>query len=213
MIPGVFRSFLLYILWKYFNLNLDTHIAWQRQKQTPTRHPVVTRSHGRSLLSGASGDVPRNRHPIYMRYASPVSKVHGGQHGAHLGPTGPRWAPCWPHELCYLGRFGYALEWILVIHLSMACYHDDVIIKQKNFPRYLPFVRWIHQSPVDSPRGFPSQRPVTRSFDVFFDMGLNQWLSKQSRRRWFETPSRSLWRHCNVYLDQDNRFIFSVLVK
>ena len=27
----------------------------------------------------------------------------GGQHGAHLGPTGPRWAPCWPHELCYLG--------------------------------------------------------------------------------------------------------------
>ena len=29
-----------------------------------------------------------------------------GQHGAHLGPTGPRWAPCWPHELCYLGTFG-----------------------------------------------------------------------------------------------------------
>ena len=27
-----------------------------------------------------------------------------GQHGAHLGPTGPRWAQCWPHETCYLGR-------------------------------------------------------------------------------------------------------------
>ena len=26
-----------------------------------------------------------------------------GQHGAHLGPTGPRCAPCWPHELRYLG--------------------------------------------------------------------------------------------------------------
>ena len=26
-----------------------------------------------------------------------------GQHGAHLGPTGPRWAPCWPHKLCCLG--------------------------------------------------------------------------------------------------------------
>ena len=25
-------------------------------------------------------------------------------HGAHLGPTGPRWA-CWPHELCYQGSF------------------------------------------------------------------------------------------------------------
>ena len=31
---------------------------------------------------------------------TPVSKVHG----AHLGPTGPRWAPCWPHDLCYLGH-------------------------------------------------------------------------------------------------------------
>ena len=27
------------------------------------------------------------------------------RHGAHLGPTGPRWAPCWPHELFYLGRY------------------------------------------------------------------------------------------------------------
>ena len=26
-----------------------------------------------------------------------------GQHGAHLGPTGPRWAPCWPYEPYYLG--------------------------------------------------------------------------------------------------------------
>ena len=24
------------------------------------------------------------------------------QNGAHLGPTGPRWAPCWPHKPCYL---------------------------------------------------------------------------------------------------------------
>ena len=27
-----------------------------------------------------------------------------GQYGAHLGPTGPRWARCWPHEPCYLGN-------------------------------------------------------------------------------------------------------------
>ena len=26
-----------------------------------------------------------------------------GQHGAHLGPVGPRWAPCQPHEPCYQG--------------------------------------------------------------------------------------------------------------
>ena len=44
---------------------------------------------------------------------------------------------------------------------------------------------------------FPSQRPLTRNFVVFFDLRLNKRLSKQSRRRWFETPSRSLWRRCN----------------
>ena len=45
---------------------------------------------------------------------------------------------------------------------------------------------------------FPSQRPVTRSFGVFFDLCLSKRLSKQSRRRWFQTPSSSLWCHCNV---------------
>ena len=44
---------------------------------------------------------------------------------------------------------------------------------------------------------FPSQRPVARSFDVFFDLRLNQQLSKQWRCRWFEMPSRPLWRHYN----------------
>ena len=34
----------------------------------------------------------------------------------------------------------------------------------------------------------PTQRPVTRSFDVFFDLRLNEWLSKQSWGWWFETP-------------------------
>ena len=44
---------------------------------------------------------------------------------------------------------------------------------------------------------FPAQRPVTRGFDVFFDLRLNKRLSKHSRGWWSETPSGSLWRHCN----------------
>ena len=47
--------------------------------------------------------------------------------------------------------------------------------------------RWIPRTP----------RPVTRSFDVFFDLRLNKRLSKQSWGWWFEAPSRSLWRNCN----------------
>ena len=44
---------------------------------------------------------------------------------------------------------------------------------------------------------FPAQRPVTRSFDVFFDLPLNKRLSKQSWGWWFKTPSCPLRRHCN----------------
>ena len=43
-------------------------------------------------------------------------------------------------------------------------------------------------SPVNGE--FPSQRPVTRSFDIFFDLRLNKRSSKQARGWWFETPSR-----------------------
>ena len=44
---------------------------------------------------------------------------------------------------------------------------------------------------------FPTQRPVTRSFEVFFDLRLNNRLRKQSWGWWFETLSCPLWRHCN----------------
>ena len=63
---------------------------------------------------------------------------------------------------------------------------------------------------------FPSQRPVTRSFDLFVDLRLNlsvartvqqvgqsnrlrlnKRLSKQPRYWWFKRNSHSLWRHCN----------------
>ena len=42
---------------------------------------------------------------------------------------------------------------------------------------------------------FPSQRPVTWSYDVFFDVCLNKRLSKQSWDWWFGTPSRPIWRY------------------
>ena len=59
----------------------------------------------------------------------------------------------------------------------------------KHFLRYWPFVMGI----------LPSQRPVTWSFGVVY-LRLNERMSKQSRNRWFETPSRSLRRHCNGLL-------------
>ena len=53
----------------------------------------------------------------------------------------------------------------------------------------------VGNSPV--PDEFTTQRPVTRGFDVYFDLRPNKRLSKQSWGRWFETQSRPLWRHRN----------------
>ena len=80
-------------------------------------------------------------------------------------------------------------KWIddIILWHWISC-HDDVI-KWKHFLRYWPFVQ--------VPSEFPAQRPVTRSFDVFFDLRLNEWFSKQSRGWWFEMLPRSLWRHSN----------------
>ena len=61
--------------------------------------------------------------------------------------------------------------------------HDDVI-KWKHFRVTGPLCREF-----TGPGEFPTQRPVTWSFDVFFDLRLN--------KTWFRTPSWSLWRHCN----------------
>ena len=44
---------------------------------------------------------------------------------------------------------------------------------------------------------FPTQGPVTWSFDIFFGLRLNKRFSKQWWGWWFETPSLLLWRHCN----------------
>ena len=53
----------------------------------------------------------------------------------------------------------------------------------ETFSALLALERGIPRSPVNSPvtGEFPLQRPVTRSFEVFFDMRLNQ-------RQTIETP-------------------------
>ena len=71
-------------------------------------------------------------------------------------------------------------------------------------------------------RWIPAQRPVTRSFDFFFALHLNKQLSKQSRRRWFETPSahydvtvtkekcRTLIRLWNHKSESESEIVYSI---
>ena len=97
---------------------------------------------------------------------------------------------------------------VIVPHYVYGLYHTCTI----PWIRYTALRRntwWRHQvetfsallaicagnSPVSGE--FPAQRPVTWSFDVFFDLCPNKRLSKQSWGWWFETPSGLLWRHSN----------------
>ena len=82
--------------------------------------------------------------------------------------------------------------------------------------------RWRHQmetfsallalcagnSPVSGE--FPTQKPVTQSFDVFSDFRLIKRLSNHSRSWWFETISRPLWRQCNVNMHVSVSMVSSI---
>ena len=70
--------------------------------------------------------------------------------------------------------------------------HDDVI-NWKHFPRYWPFVRGIHRWTVNSPH----KGQWRGALICFLWSAPEKRLSKPSRRRWFEKPSRSLWRTRN----------------
>ena len=51
----------------------------------------------------------------YARSDSTQIAKFMGPTWAHLGPVGPRWAPCWPHDPCYRGshccRSGGGTSW------------------------------------------------------------------------------------------------------
>ena len=78
-------------------------------------------------------------------------------------------------------------------HFDEIVVHDDVI-KWEHFPRYWPFARGSPRSPVNSHH--KGQWREALMFSLICAR-KNGWV-KQPIRRWFETPSRSSWRHCNA---------------
>ena len=61
----------------------------------------------------------------------------------HLGPTGPRWAPCWPHEPCYQGILGVYFSFLCIKHTTGNIYtskHDHWL---KNHHRCTLCIRQI----------------------------------------------------------------------
>ena len=82
--------------------------------------------------------------------------------------------------------------------LKASIHHEGIVFMMTSSNGNIFRVTGHLRGEFTGPRWIPAQRPVTRSFDVFFDLRLNKRLSKQSWGWWFETLSRPLWRHCNV---------------
>ena len=121
------------------------------------------------------------------------------------------WMTSWSHD-CFIK---YGFTWWLAI-LIIDCELIFVITRMYlNYFSASKMLTW-GQSMMTSSNGnifrvtgplcgeltgrgeFPTQRPMTGSFDVFFDLCLNKRLSKQSWGWWFETPSHPFWRHRNA---------------
>ena len=106
------------------------------------------------------------------------------------------------YKIEHYGIYATGLDWCIIGFIQQVYGNGDWRLLG------MTFARWHHEletfsvllalceghPPVTA--GFPSQRPVTRGFNVFFDLRLDRRLSKQSRRRGFEMPLRSWWRHC-----------------
>ena len=95
----------------------------------------------------------------------------------------------------YAAYVAHTRQWIespLVRGMVTRNNHDDVI-KWELFPRNLALCEVIHRSQVDSPHKGQWRRALMLSLSCAWTNGS----VKQSRRWRFQTPSRSLWRHCN----------------
>ena len=77
--------------------------------------------------------------------------------------------------------------------------------QMETFSALLAICGGIHRSPVNSPH-----KGQWRGALTFPLIWLNRQLSKQSWGWWFETPSCSLWRHCNEKMTSNGSWCIGI---
>ena len=161
----------------------------------------IMKASGRSSVSWVIRNA-QNTSFLFLRWAAVVKLgvFNLFEYDKSVIPTTNLQGLCWTPKISNSSAFGVdtRLHCAIQTMASLWVYknrslHDDVI-KWKHFPRYWPFVRGIHWSSVNSPHKGQWRGALMFSFIC----SLNERLSKQSWGWWFETPSRSLWHHCNV---------------
>ena len=144
--------------------------------------------------------------------------------GSDHKSRGCPWWLSWASFICDLDAYSHVIVSIVPTHYKVKVYNFIRCLQMfittmtpggcQHYPSYPITVKswWRHQmetfsallalcagnSPVTGE--FHTQKPVTRTFDISFGLRLNKRLSKQSWGWWSETPSRTLWRHCNALM-------------
>ena len=105
-------------------------------------------------MPSGNKQLPESSLTYWLTY-HPREQGSWGQHGAHLGPVGPRWAPCGPHEPCYQWCLLYlscmpfispqlmGCEWPVIQHQLLITQHRGN--HQEGTLYYWPFVWRIYQ--------------------------------------------------------------------
>ena len=171
------------------NPHCQIGLSWFREKLSPAngeqrrwRWADFAKNY---LPQNGPSELPQFR----KKYRALGRQKNGVQHATEIYPI-PRYTRPW-----YIRSTLYYQNTIPL--QEMAQCHDDVI-KWKHFPRYWPFVRGIHWSPLNSRHKVQWRRALM--FTLICPP--NKRLSKQSWGWWFEMPSCSLWRHFNGHADQ-----------
>ena len=111
----------------------------------------------------------------------------------------------WPNQYAYLTQSNpNEMLWFSRRHFQTHFKEQNLLYTNFTFTEICSYGWNCQQVSIGSHNGsghrwIPLKRPVTRSFDVFFDLRLNKRLSKQSWGWWFETPSRLLCLHCEEF--------------
>ena len=87
-------------------------------------------------------------------------------------------------------QFAYLLQSLFMWHSSPQLENHDDVIKWKQFPRYWPFVRGIHRSPVNSPHKGQWRRALMFSLIC---ARINGWVNNREAGDLRRHPT-----HCDV---------------
>ena len=119
---------------------------------------------------------------------SPIENRSHYQQYTHSGHSLAGGWEIWKDFFCEINVWSIFLSIHYNVVCNIASCHYNVI------KSYWPFQRGIHWSTVN----FPHKGQWRKVLMFSLICALNKGLSKQSWGWWFEMPSCSLWRHCNV---------------